>query len=683
MNCTSYRSAKPSAIKWGRIVYDLAEISVPFRLRGSPTPSDVLLKSYSVTHLGRELDLNNDKATHDATPGLILMDGSQHEAAYRMYLIGPFAITDPAGNVLTPKSQKSQAVLAMLALSLRGSRSRVWLRDKLWSDRPEDQASASLRQALLDIRKSLGDARDILVADKNTVSLCMDRIRLDIDEFLTEGHAAGKDELAAEHFLEGVDVRDPEFEEWLTLERQVWQRRCDEGQFQHKFEPKLELRREQREQTPLVPLTAIPAGGENGRTSKGSSDNAAIARDSITSVGSRQWVVAILPSRIGGQGENGPILASEVTSLIAKALVEGTDIRVTDFSFGGSGWANSPNDASHGAEASLATPIGIQVELTLASQTVFIMVSILRLADQSLIWKGSCIADRRPLERGESNQLHGLINHLIDEVYGCFIFRGEGGKFERDTTMIEAVNSIFRLSRNDLDRAESILHKLAADRPSSSVYAWLAFIRTFRVGQRFNAYDSTIIEEAQFYARKALELDANNSIALALVGHVHSFLFCEYDYAAGLFERAIRINPAQPLGWDLYSMLLCYAGQPEKATAMANWVQNLGFYSAHKYYFDTTKCISAALAGDHAAAISAGQEALKVRPGFNSVLRYLAASHAHRDEMEMARKCVERLEAVEPNFSIESLRANRYPLLNTAGGKMLIAGLTKAGVKFR
>ena len=424
--------------------------------------------------------------------------------------------------------------------------------------------------------------RDILVADKNTVSLRMDRIRLDIDEILSEGHPAGNDELAAEHFLEGVDVRDAEFEEWLTLERQVWQRRYDEGQFQQKFEPKLELARQDQEPTPLVPLTAINPGTNSGGTGNGAANDK--ASDSSSSVSSRQWVVAILPSRIAGQSENGQILAAGVTNLIAKSLVEGTDIRVTDFSFGAGPGANSSNDVGPGNEISLATALGIQLELTLASQTALIVVSIVRLADHSLIWKDSCIADRPPLERGETSQLHGLINHLIDEVNGSFLFRGEGGKLERETTMIEAVNSVFRLSRGDLDRAERILHNIAAERPSSSVYAWLAFIRTFRVGQRFNAYNSTIVEEAQFYARKALELDANNSIALALVGHVHSFLFCEYDYAAGLFERAIKLNPAQPLGWDLYSMLHCYAGQPEKALAMANWVQNLGFYSVHKYF---------------------------------------------------------------------------------------------------
>ncbi|MGO8264209.1 tetratricopeptide repeat protein, partial [Rhizobium ruizarguesonis] len=87
--------------------------------------------------------------------------------------------------------------------------------------------------------------------------------------------------------------------------------------------------------------------------------------------------------------------------------------------------------------------------------------------------------------------------------------------------------------------------------------------------------------------------------------------------SANLFEKSIRLNPSLPLSWDLYAMLHCYAGQPDKAVAMARWVQELGVYSPHKYYFDTTKCIAAALAGDHAAAIAAGEEALRARPNFN------------------------------------------------------------------
>jgi hypothetical protein len=116
---------------------------------------------------------------------------------------------------------------------------------------------------------------------------------------------------------------------------------------------------------------------------------------------------------------------------------------------------------------------------------------------------------------------------------------------------------------------------------------------------------------------------------------------------------------------------------------MARWVQELGVYSPHKYYFDTTKCIAAALAGDHAAAISAGEEALRARPNFNSLLRYLASSHAHSNNLGGAQHYLQRLEAVEGGFSINAFRGSGYPLLDTGGGQILIDGLLKAGAKLR
>src|SRR5690606_32691351 len=107
-------------------------------------------------------------------------------------------------------------------------------------------------------------------------------------------------------------------------------------------------------------------------------------------------------------------------------------------------------------------------------------------------------------------------------------------------SLIDAVDAIFRLSRDDLERAETLLQRSLEQWPTGQAYAWLSFIRTFQIGQRFSAGDAQIMEEAQAYARRALELEPGNPVSLALVGHVHSFLFGEYDYASGLFEKAIR-----------------------------------------------------------------------------------------------------------------------------------------------
>jgi hypothetical protein len=92
------------------------------------------------------------------------------------------------------------------------SRPRRWLEDKLWSDRGPEQASASLRQTLSEIRRGLASYPGLLLADRSTVALARDRISTD----LADPH----DEPGGLHeFLEGIDVSDPEFEDWLRTMR--------------------------------------------------------------------------------------------------------------------------------------------------------------------------------------------------------------------------------------------------------------------------------------------------------------------------------------------------------------------------------------------------------------------------------------------------------------------------------
>jgi len=159
---------------------------------------------------------------------------STDQAICHFFLLGPFSVSDYDGLPLTPKAQKTCAMLAMLALSPRATRTRVWLRDKLWSDRGEEQGAASLRQALLDARRSLGELGDqVIIADKKSVSLRLDKITIDTELLLAEAETSNQDlerlrVSLNEDLLEGMDIRDPEFEDWLALERQVWERRVNQ-----------------------------------------------------------------------------------------------------------------------------------------------------------------------------------------------------------------------------------------------------------------------------------------------------------------------------------------------------------------------------------------------------------------------------------------------------------------------
>ena len=585
--------------------------------------------------------------------------------AVSMFLFGPFTVQGMDGHDLTPKSRKSRAILAMLAVAPRGSRSRVWLRDKLWSDRGEDQASASLRQALLDIRSALGPAAAHLVsADKHTVSLDLAALHVDALEAL-KPHAAKGVVGQTENFLEGIDVRDPEFEEWLTLERQSWHRRIEEAGFAHDLAPKTQSD-DQRAGSTAVPRTAPQSAGQAQVVPPQLDHNPD---------GVQGWRVALLPPVILGGDPAAAMLQSDVQRALLAAFQDTGDLRIFDL-------APSPfSDLIGGGYARLPEQINLTVQVRVFADLTTLRLAILlqSAVDGTLVWADEVQLHRQQIK--DASAAMPLIARATEEALRHFLRHTSTEAAEAEGRLATAVTSMFRLTRGDLDRSEVTLRRHIAAHPSAQGYAWMAFLNTFRVGQKFNTQDAPLIEETQHFARRAIEMEPNNALVAALVGHIHSYLFGEFDYAAGLFEQSLRVNPAQTLAWDLYAMLHAYAGQPKRALAMARWARHLGAFSPHRYYFETTRAITGNFSGEHHTAIEAGRAALAERPDFNSLLRVLVSSNAHLDRPDEARVFLNKLLMVEPNFSITSLQDGGYPGLDTEGGQHFLAGLIKAGVR--
>lgn len=585
--------------------------------------------------------------------------------AFSMFLFGPFTVQGLDGQDLTPKSRKSRAILAMLAVAPRGSRSRVWLRDKLWSDRGEDQASASLRQALLDIRSALGPAAAHLVsADKHTVSLDLAALQIDALDALKP--TAAKSAFGqTENFLEGIDVRDPEFEEWLTLERQSWHRRIEEAGFAHDLAPKGQTE-DHRAESAAVPRTMASTAGH---------PPIAPPQMNAGQDGAQGWRVALLPPVILGGDPAAVILQSDVQRALLAAFQDTGELRIFDL-------APAPfSDLVGGGFARLPEQINLTVQVRVFADPAIVRLAILlqSAVDGALVWADEVQFRRQQL--GDVTAAMPLIARATEEALRHFLRHTDTEAADADGRLASAVSSMFRLTRADLDRSEATLRRHIATHPSAQGYAWMAFLNTFRVGQKFNHQDAPLIEETQHFARRALDLEPNNALVSALVGHVHSYLFGEFDYAAGLFEQSLRVNPAQTLAWDLYAMLHAYAGQPKRALAMARWARHLGAFSPHRYYFETTRAITGNFSGEHHTAIEAGRAALAERPDFNSLLRVLVSSTAHLDRPDEARVFLNKLLMVEPNFSISSLHDGGYPGLNTEGGQHFLQGLIKAGVR--
>jgi hypothetical protein len=114
----------------------------------------------------------------------ILPEGDQRPASaepvLRLTLFGAMQAQDDSGRSVLPRSRKTRAVLAVLALA--GSRQvlRTQLTALLWSQRDNEQARASLRQSVHELRVTLGPrAATLLQADRNHLLLLDDRLWAD------------------------------------------------------------------------------------------------------------------------------------------------------------------------------------------------------------------------------------------------------------------------------------------------------------------------------------------------------------------------------------------------------------------------------------------------------------------------------------------------------------------------
>ena len=144
-------------------------------------------------------------------------------AVIHLSLLGGFGVRRAnRGDVRLP-TRKAEALLAYLACHPVEKHPRDRLTALLWGDRGDKQARHSLSQTLLSLRQELGEANSLLLVERETVALRADAVETDALEFrrlagMPDGLRAALD-LYRGPFLDGFNLREPGFEDWLIEQR--------------------------------------------------------------------------------------------------------------------------------------------------------------------------------------------------------------------------------------------------------------------------------------------------------------------------------------------------------------------------------------------------------------------------------------------------------------------------------
>jgi TolB-like protein/DNA-binding SARP family transcriptional activator len=140
----------------------------------------------------------------------------------RLELLGPVRLGNSAGDDLTPRARKTRALLAILALS-KAPLTRSRLTELLWGNRGEEQAKASLRQALYELRDLAG--RGFISADRETAGIGPKPLATDLstlDQLIERRDCTGVAEALgqiAPPFFGTLDGITSELDDWLRDER--------------------------------------------------------------------------------------------------------------------------------------------------------------------------------------------------------------------------------------------------------------------------------------------------------------------------------------------------------------------------------------------------------------------------------------------------------------------------------
>lgn len=505
----------------------------------------------------------------------------------RITLCGRLRAVSAAGQDVTPRSAKAQGLLALLATSPNRGRARGWLQAKLWSDRPEAQAGASLRQALTEVRRALGPLSDCLKADRQSVALDADRVEID--------------DRGPGEFLEGLDLRDQEFESWLRDER----------------------------------AARAPAP----RVSPFAADLSPPAPDHP----------AVLFLRAPDMPRDHQLFADVFTDCVARSLSEAMTVDVF----------------TAASRAVPAHAVAVLVQVFAQGDRIGLRATLHDKGTQRLLWAGTRLCGHSQGIPSDDLDVMHLGNQLIDALAETLMLRARGDAARRDSNIMGrlALRKIFSMRADQLDEADRLLDAAHAIDPRGTFLAWRAQLRVIQHFERHSRDWPPLREAAEEFCARALLQEPGNSLVLAAVANARLTIDRTPATAIELARRGVQMNPANPLAWDSLAVAHLVIGDVAAAHRVAARVQQLGAHAPNKFWWDMGLCITHTLAGRIDEAVRAAEASHAFAPDFRPPLRYLVALYAAQGRSEQARAAAERLRRIEPDFSVDSLLGDPdYPV---------------------
>jgi adenylate cyclase len=246
--------------------------------------------------------------------------------------------------------------------------------------------------------------------------------------------------------------------------------------------------------------------------------------------------------------------------------------------------------------------------------------------------------------------------------------------------VLRAMSLLYSFTAESYQEAGALLERaIVLDPAYAQAHAYLAWWLNFRIGEGWSDDRDADRARALIVSQRAIELDHDDPFALAVAGHILSFMGNSPEEAMELFEQALALNQNSSLAWGLSALTLAYLGRADEALERLQNVWRLNPFDPLNFYFWIVAGIAEFVAGRYDEAIVWLRRSRRANPRFIACLRTLAAALALSGDEAGAELAARQLLEIEPSFRVSTF-VSWYPLRRRDDLDRLTKGLRAAGL---
>ena len=230
------------------------------------------------------------------------------------------------------------------------------------------------------------------------------------------------------------------------------------------------------------------------------------------------------------------------------------------------------------------------------------------------------------------------------------------------------------------DAMQLFYRAIELDPDFASAYGMAAYCYCHRKTNGWMADREEEIAETVRLARRAVELDKDDAVALSCGGFALAYVAGELDAGVAFIDRALLLNPNLATAWIVSGWVRVWLGEPEVAIEHLARATRLSPLDPLTNRTRTTTAHAHFFAGRYDEASSWAAMALREWPDYQTALRIAAASYALAGRAEDAKSARERLQKLDPQLRISNLEDELGPYHRPQDVVRYVEGLRAAGL---